>query len=54
LFSVSPLPQLGDERFDAGLLEHRVETRFGLFGLWADNDTCGRAKIGETAALVFR
>jgi hypothetical protein len=29
LFSVSPLLQLRDERFDAGLLEHRVETRFG-------------------------
>jgi hypothetical protein len=46
--------QRGDERFDVGVLQHPAETRFGPFRLWADNDTCGRAKIGETAALVFR
>src|ERR1700679_2481914 len=46
--------QLGDDRFDASLLEHRIEMRFGLYAVRPNNDACECAKIGETAALFCR
>src|SRR5258708_5896019 len=46
--------QLGDDRFHASLLEHRIEMRFSLLALRPDDHACERAKIGETAALVCR